>query len=129
MKKELKKQQMMNGVAILAAVEATAILYRGILCMETQHSVFDVEGHLLIPLGIIACILRFNEAVNGKQCRKGCLVIYTALILVAAIGFTASIITNQWEDIPYSFGTLVALIGLVCYDVSTAKTVTRLEDL
>ena len=127
MKKELE-QKMMNGVAILAAVEAAAILYRGILCMETQHSVFDVEGHLLIPLGIIACILRFNEAV-GKHCRKGCLVIYTTLILVAAIGFAASIITNQWEDIPYSFGALVALIGLVCYDVSTAKTVTRLEDL
>lgn len=128
MKRETE-QKMLNGVAILAVIEAAAILYRGILCMEIQHSVFDMESHVLIPLGIIAIILRLNEAINGVHCRKGCLVIYTALILVAAIGFAASIITNQWEDIPYSFCSLVALIGLVCYDVSTAKTVTRLEDL
>lgn len=123
------EQKMLNGMAIIASIEGAAILYRGILCMETQHSVFDVEGHLLIPLGIIACILRFNEAVNGKQYRKGCLVVYTVMIIVATIGFIASVAMNQLEDVPYSFGALIALIGLVCYDVSTSKTITRLEDL
>lgn len=127
MKKELEKK-MMNGIAILAAVEAAAILYRGILCME-QHSVFDVEGHILIPLGIIACLLRFNEAINGKQYRKGCLVVYTLMIIVATIGFAATIITKQNEDIIYSFGTLIALIGLICYDITTSNKIIRLEDL
>ncbi len=123
------EQKMLNGMAIIASIEGAAILYRGILCMETQHSVFDMEGHILIPLGIIACILRFNEAVNGKQYRKGCLVVYTVMIIVATIGFIASVAMNQLEDVPYSFGALIALIGLVCYDVSTSKTITRLEDL
>ena len=123
------KTRMMNGISILAVVEAAAILYRGILCMETQHSVFDVEGHLLIPLGIIACILRFNEAVNGKQYRKGCLVVYALMIIIAIIGFAASIITNQLEDVPYSFGAMVALIGLFCYDVTTSNKTLRFEDL
>ena len=128
MKRETE-QKMLNGVAILAVIEAAAILYRGILCMETQHSVFDVESHVLIPLGIIAIILRLNEAINGVHCRKECLIVYCLLVIVAVIGFAASIINEQWEDVPYSFGAMVALIGLVCYDVSTSKTITRLEDL
>lgn len=127
MNKETERK-MLNGMAIIASIEGAAILYRGILCMETQHSVFDIESHILIPMGIIACILRFNEAVNGKQCRKGCLAVYVLMILVAVIGFAASIATNQLEDVPYSFGAMVALIGLLFYDVTTSNKTIRFED-
>lgn len=128
--KELKLQQkLFNIVMILGGTEAIAILYNGILCLETQSTVFDIEAHIIIPLGIIGMLLRYNESFNKVHHRKLCLLIYVILIIVSTIGFIATIVTQQNEDIVYSFGALAALIGLVCYDVSTSKTITRLEDI
>ena len=125
--KELKLQQkLFNVVIVLGAIVAVSVLYNGILCLETQSTVFDVEAHIIIPLGIVAMLLRYNEAFNKVHHRKLCLIIYAVLSIVVVIGFAATIITNQNEDIIYSFGEMLAVIGLVCYDVSTSKTLERL---
>lgn len=125
--KELKKQQMMfNCVIVLGAIVAVGVLYNGILCLETQSTVFDIEAHVIIPLGIVAMLLRYNEAFYKVHHRKLCLIIYAALVMVVVIGFAATVITKQNEDIIYSFGEMLAVIGLVCYDVATSKTLERL---
>ena len=125
--KELELQKkLFNIIIILGGIEAIAILYNGILCLETQSTVFDIEAHIIIPLGIVAMLLRQQEAVTKIHHRKMCLVIYVLLIIVATVGFVATIITNQNEDIIYSFGEMIAIIGVILYDVSTSKTLERL---
>lgn len=125
--KELKLWQTAFNVGIvLVAIEAVAILYNGILCLETQSTVFDIEAHLIIPLGMVTLMVRCSEAYYKVPHRKICLVLYTLLVLVAIIGFIATIVTNQNEDIIYSFGEMISLIGLVFYDVKTSKTIMSL---
>lgn len=125
--KELALQRtLFNVVAILGAIEAVAILYNGILCLETQTTVFDIEAHILIPLGMLTLLLRCSEAYYKTHHRKLCLVLYVALVLVSVVGFIATIVTNQGEDIIYAFGEMIALVGLVFYDVKTSKTIMSL---
>ena len=120
------QKKIFDIIIILGSIEAVAILYNGVLCLETQRSVFDIEAHVIIPLGIIAILLRQQEALTKVHHRKLCLMLYVLLVLVSIVGFIATIITNQNEDIIYSFGEMLAVVGVILYDITTSKTLERL---
>lgn len=126
-KEILFEQKMFNIAVIMGSLLILMFLYNGVLMLETQESVFDMETYIIMPLFIICGLIRYYEAIYKKPHRKILLSIYVLLIIISIIGFTTSSILEQLEDTPYAFGIMLGIIGLVIYDVTTAKYIATLQ--